>query len=334
MAQMRIFLWPAIQELFAAVDIHLSVLIVRIKWSPNSTVSSGLACTSLTDLCLPTTGGTNLRYLNVSFNRFSGEIPPEFSSRIPPNATLDLSFNNLSCEIPDSSVFLNQDVKAFAGNPELCGVPLENLCHASSEPTSPPAIAAIPKTIHSNPVADSPDSGSSPASSRTRLKTGSIIAIVVGDVAAVSILALIFIYAYCAKRRKAIEGTIKKEAESAKNFDWASSSASPTEYNWLRSWTCLKTQRHADASDAASETTASESSESPKGQTPQMQAEQKTGEMKGVGGGSAVQPIISERFTLPLLSCLLRRRRRAKQSPQQMYTRCANLVEGARIEWH
>nr|GLL25802.1 probable LRR receptor-like serine/threonine-protein kinase At4g37250 [Ipomoea trifida] len=50
---------------------------------------------------------------------------------IPPNATLDLSFNNLSGEIPDSSVFLNQDVKAFAGNPKLCGVPLENLCHDS-----------------------------------------------------------------------------------------------------------------------------------------------------------------------------------------------------------
>nr|GMD42420.1 probable LRR receptor-like serine/threonine-protein kinase At4g37250 [Ipomoea batatas] len=199
----------------------------------------------------PNYGGTNLRYLNVSFNRFFVEIPPEFSSRIPPNATLDLSFNNLSSEIPDSSVFLNQDVKAFAGNPELCGVPLENLCHASSEPTSPPAIAAIPKTIHSNPAADSPDS--------------------------VAILALIFIYTYRAKRRKAIEGTIKKEAESAKNFDWASSSASPTEYNWLRSWTCLKTQRHIDAdADVASETTASESSESPKGQTPQMQAEQKT----------------------------------------------------------
>nr|GMC57686.1 probable LRR receptor-like serine/threonine-protein kinase At4g37250 [Ipomoea batatas] len=207
----------------------------------------------------PNFGGTNLRYLNVSFNRFSGEIPPEFSSRIPPNATLDLSFNNFSGEIPDSSVFLNQDVKAFAGNPGLCGVPLENLCHAPSEPTSPPAIAAIPKTIHSNPAADSPDSGSSPASSRTRLKTGSIIAIVVGDVAAVAILALIFIYAYRAKRRKAIEGTIKKEAESAKDFDWASSSASPTEYNWL-------------------------SSESPKGQQPQLQAEQKTGELVTLDG--------------------------------------------------
>lgn len=229
----------------------------------------------------PNFGGTNLRYLNVSFNRFSGEIPREFSSRIPPNATLDLSFNNLTGEIPDSSVFLNQDMKAFAGNPELCGVPLENLCHAT-EPTSPPAIAAIPKTIHSNPAADSPGSGSgsSPAS-RNRLKTGSIIAIVVGDIAAVGVIALIFIYAYRAKKQKAIEGTIKKEAESAKDFDWASSSASPTEYNWLRTWTCLKTQRHADA-DEASETTNSESDdgeESQKGQQTHEQTEQKTGEL-------------------------------------------------------
>nr|GMD46971.1 hypothetical protein Iba_chr10eCG8420 [Ipomoea batatas] len=32
-----------------------------------------------------------------------------------------------------------------------------------------------------------------------------------------------------------------------------------------------------------------------------------------VGGGDTVGPIISERFTLPLLSCLIRRRKRAEQ---------------------
>ncbi|XP_055804139.1 probable LRR receptor-like serine/threonine-protein kinase At4g37250 [Solanum dulcamara] len=239
----------------------------------------------------PNFGGSHLRYFNVSFNRLCGDIPPEFSSKIPPNATIDLSYNNFSGAIPESIVFINQSRKAFSGNPELCGKPLKNLCPIPStittlpnsvEPTSSPAIAAIPKTIDSNPAAESPKEG------KNGLRTGTIIGIIAGDIAAVGILALIFMYVYRAKKKKRnIENSIKKEAETAKDFDWASS-ASSEEYNWLRSWTCLKKQRHGDG-DELSEASNSESDESDKSQLGHHQHNHvhttpKTGELVTVDG--------------------------------------------------
>lgn len=236
----------------------------------------------------PNFGGSNLRYFNVSFNKLSGEIPPEFASKIPPNATIDLSYNNFTGAIPESIVFINQRRKAFSGNPELCGEPLKNLCPIPStvttlpnspEPTSSPAIAAIPKTIDSNPSAESPKEG------KNGLRTGTIIGIIAGDIAAVGVLALIFIYVYRAKKKKRnIENNIKKEAETAKDFDWASS-ASSEEYNWLRSWTCLKKNRHGDG-DELSEASNSESEKSESGHDQQnhVHTEHKTGELVTVDG--------------------------------------------------
>ncbi|XP_060192965.1 probable LRR receptor-like serine/threonine-protein kinase At4g37250 isoform X1 [Lycium barbarum] len=239
----------------------------------------------------PNFGGSNLRYFNVSFNRLSGDIPPEFASKIPPNATLDLSYNNFSGAIPESSLFVNQSRKAFSGNPELCGEPLKNLCPIPStittlpnspEPTSSPAIAAIPKTIDSK--AASPNGSSKKG--KNGLRTGTIIGIIAGDIAAVGVLALIFMYVYRAKKRKkSLESSIKQEAETAKDFDWASS-ASSEEYNWLRSWTCLRKQRHGDG-DELSENSNSESEESEKSQLAHLnhvQTEQKTGELVTVDG--------------------------------------------------
>ncbi|KAK2358077.1 Leucine-rich repeat protein kinase family protein [Trifolium repens] len=72
-------------------------------------------------------GGDNIRYLNVSYNIFSGEISPEFAEKIPSNATIDLSFSNLTGEIPDSPVLLNQETKSFSGNSDLCGEPMTNI---------------------------------------------------------------------------------------------------------------------------------------------------------------------------------------------------------------
>ncbi|KAK6798367.1 hypothetical protein RDI58_006069 [Solanum bulbocastanum] len=239
----------------------------------------------------PNFGGSNLRYFNASFNKLSGDIPPEFGSKIPPNATIDLSYNNFSGAIPESIIFINQNRKAFSGNPELCGAPLKNLCPIPStvttlpnslEPTSSPAIAAIPKPTDSNPAAESPKEG------KNGLRTGTIIGIIAGDIAAVGVLALIFMYVYRAKKKKRnIENSIKKEAETAKDFDWASSAASE-EYNWLRSWTCLKKQRHGD-DDELSEASHSESEESEKSQLGHHQqnhvpTEQKTGELVTVDG--------------------------------------------------
>ncbi|KAG8384335.1 hypothetical protein BUALT_Bualt04G0107500 [Buddleja alternifolia] len=245
-------------------------------------------------------GGSSLSYFNVSFNRLSGVISPEFSGEIPQNATIDLSFNNLTGPIPESNPFLNQDVKSYSGNPELCGKPLKTLCpipssaaalpDASAPLESPPAIAAIPKTIDSNPAT----AGNTSQRKTTGLKTGTILGIVIGDVAGIGILVILFLYVYRLKKRKTLNKALKKEAESAKDFDWASSASSSEEYNWLRTWTCLKKQRHAaddDAGDTTSESTSSDSdgTENPRQTTPHAPQEQKNGALVTVDGAKELE---------------------------------------------
>ncbi|KAK9100962.1 hypothetical protein Scep_024392 [Stephania cephalantha] len=82
---------------------------------------------------LPLLTGT----LNLSHNHFSGEIPAGLG-RIPVNVSLDLRFNDLTGEIPQVGSLVNQGPTAFAGNPNLCGFPLKNLCKTkTSEEESP-----------------------------------------------------------------------------------------------------------------------------------------------------------------------------------------------------
>ncbi|CAK9152716.1 unnamed protein product [Ilex paraguariensis] len=244
----------------------------------------------------PNFRGNNLHYLNLSYNRLSGQIQPEFANTIPIKATIDLSFNNFTGEIPESPLFQNQNTKSFSGNPELCGSPLRNVCPIASTistppystaPTSPPAIAAIPKTIESNPTTNSTTtSNGSQQGGRNGLRTATIVGIIVGDAAGIVILGCIFLYVYqLKKKKKSVADTIKKEASEAKDFDWASSSSSEEHNNWLRSWTCLRKQRHEN--EDSSETTNSENEENEgvqKGHEYQMQQEQKTGALVTVDG--------------------------------------------------
>ncbi|KAJ8640678.1 hypothetical protein MRB53_017372 [Persea americana] len=150
-------------------------------------------------------GGGSLRSLNLSHNKLSGSILPEFASGIPANAGLDLSFNDLSGGIPDS--LLGRKPESFGGNPDLCGKPLENSCTAPSTlstppliASSPPAIAAIPKTVASS--SESPVPGSPDQRSRGGLQAGSIAGIVVGDLAGIGILSMMCLFIYRAKKRK------------------------------------------------------------------------------------------------------------------------------------
>ncbi|KAM7519552.1 hypothetical protein LguiB_018514 [Lonicera macranthoides] len=104
--------------------------------------------------------GENLCYLNLSYNKLSGLVPPEFVKKILVNSTIDLSFNNLTGPIPQSIALLNQKTESFVGNADLCGKPLKKLCIIPSSLLTPPnvidvnnssspaAIAAIPKTIN------------------------------------------------------------------------------------------------------------------------------------------------------------------------------------------
>lgn len=152
--------------------------------------------------------GERLKYLNLSSNKFSGLVSPEFAKKIPENVTIDLSFNNLTGEIPQTMALSNQKTESFRGNIELCGKPLKKLCtipstlsnppNSSTTNTSPPAIAAIPKTIDStNPLPNSPQS----SQPQHKLKTGTILAIVIGDLAGIGFLAIISLYVYRLKKR-------------------------------------------------------------------------------------------------------------------------------------
>ncbi|KAH0900586.1 hypothetical protein HID58_040089 [Brassica napus] len=192
----------------------------------------------------PDFGGASLRYLNVSFNQISGEIPPEIGANFPINATVDLSFNNLTGSIPDSPVFLNQKSIFFSGNPGLCDDP----CPISSSPstisdadspTSTPAIAAIPNTISSNPVTN-PTTQQTNRTPRTGLRPGVITGIVIGDIAGIGILAVIFLYIY--RRKKNIANNInnKQREETTDTITLSPSSSSPDESRRFTKWSCLR----------------------------------------------------------------------------------------------
>ncbi|PON88133.1 Tyrosine-protein kinase [Trema orientale] len=159
-------------------------------------------------------GGENLRYLNLSYNKISGKIPVEFAKLIPVNATIDLSFNNLTGPIPESTTLLSQKKELFSGNSDLCGKPLKNLCTIPStlstapnvSATSSPAIAAIPKTIDSTPVTAT---NGDPNQQQTGLKPGTIVGIAIGDLAGIAVLAMVILYVYQVRKRKLLDPETK-----------------------------------------------------------------------------------------------------------------------------
>ncbi|EOX91550.1 Leucine-rich repeat protein kinase family protein isoform 2 [Theobroma cacao] len=207
----------------------------------------------------PNFGGNNLRYLNVSYNRLSGVIPPQFAERIPGNATVDLSFNNLTGEIPDSIVFKNQESKSFFGNPDLCGEVTRRDCPIPSSPsspsnvspsTSPPAIAAIPKTI--DPDTPEPSPGAK-KSGQSKLKPGTIVGIIVGDIAGIGFVIMVFFVVYKLKRKKRVETTPKQEANTVKD-NWSITSSSSESRGFTR-WSCLRKRgEYEEESDNTSDT--------------------------------------------------------------------------------
>lgn len=212
-------------------------------------------------------GSGDLFFFNVSHNNISGEIPPEFTNKISTNATIDLSFNNLTGAIPESSIFFNQDQRSFAGNSGLCGQPLANLClipssvskppNVSSPATSPPAIAAIPKTADSS---SSNSSNTRNASSKPGFRTSTIVGIVLGDIAGIAVLATIFIYILKKRKKDASDSNQKHDNGGNKEYDWASSSEDQ-ERKWLHSWGCLIKRRVTEDEESSSSQSISSESE-------------------------------------------------------------------------
>ncbi|RLM54758.1 putative LRR receptor-like serine/threonine-protein kinase [Panicum miliaceum] len=152
-------------------------------------------------------GGSRLRLLNVSSNKLAGAVPTELAAVVPANATVDLSRNNFTGAIPQAGPFAAQPAAAYEGNPDLCGPPLKQACSIPSSPSnppnatdSPPAFAAIPK----NPTRAPPGAGGQPQAPRDqeKLRPAAIVAIVVGDIAGVGLLFMLFLYAYHVRKKR------------------------------------------------------------------------------------------------------------------------------------
>ncbi|XP_041028517.1 receptor protein kinase-like protein ZAR1 [Juglans microcarpa x Juglans regia] len=71
--------------------------------------------------------------LNLSYNRFSSGVPESYG-QFPVIVSLDLQHNNLTGKIPQVGSLLNQGPTAFAGNPSLCGFPLQTPCPEAQNP--------------------------------------------------------------------------------------------------------------------------------------------------------------------------------------------------------
>ncbi|XP_039062375.1 probable LRR receptor-like serine/threonine-protein kinase At4g37250 [Hibiscus syriacus] len=225
----------------------------------------------------PNFGGEKVSYLNVSYNRLSGEFPPQFAEKIPGNATIDLSFNNLRGEIPDSVVLKNQESKSFSENPDLCGEATRSHCPIPSSPTSPPAIATIPRTMDSDTPESSPGAKKQDES---MLKAGTIVGIVVGDIAGIAFVIMVFILVYKLRKRKRVETATKQEANTGR--DNLSITSSSSESKGFSRWSCLRKRgEHEEDPDTEEEQSGSKSQDN---QWQQEQGEDKKGTLVTVDG--------------------------------------------------
>ncbi|CAD6338938.1 unnamed protein product [Miscanthus lutarioriparius] len=150
-------------------------------------------------------GGARLRLLNVSSNKLAGAVPTELAALVPANATVDMSRNNFTGAIPQDGPFAAQPAAAYEGNLNLCGPPLKQACSIPSSLSnppnatdSPPAFAAIPK----NPARAPPGAQGQPPSGQDKLHPAAIVAIVVGDIAGVGLLFMLFMYAYHVRKKR------------------------------------------------------------------------------------------------------------------------------------
>ncbi|CAL9108221.1 unnamed protein product [Musa acuminata var. zebrina] len=136
---------------------------------------------------LSSLGGT----VDLSHNLFSGAIPATLGD-LPDKVYIDLAFNNFTGSIPQNGALLNRGPTAFIGNPGLCGPPLKNPCSLSSRAASSPRLLPSLPSDHS-PLASEPNNSKK---SRNSLSKKLVVAIVVADVAAIALMAMLFFYCY------------------------------------------------------------------------------------------------------------------------------------------
>ncbi|KAB2595751.1 receptor-like protein 12 [Pyrus ussuriensis x Pyrus communis] len=103
-------------------------------------VSLNLSRNNLTGQITPEIGKLqSLDSLDLSNNQIHGTIPTSLF-QISGLGKLDLSNNNLFGRIPMGTQLQNYEPSAFAGNPLLCGIPLQQLCSPKETSTEEPPV--------------------------------------------------------------------------------------------------------------------------------------------------------------------------------------------------
>ncbi|KAK1417521.1 hypothetical protein QVD17_26650 [Tagetes erecta] len=221
-------------------------------------------------------GGNKLLYLNLSNNKLSGSVTPEFAEKIPANASIDISFNNLTGQIPQVLSLSRQKTEFFAGNLDLCGKPLNKMCTISSSLSTPPnvtsngsataAIAAIPRDIDpSSSTADEPPE----SHGGDKIKPAKIAAIVAGDLAGIALLAVLFLYAYNTRKKKMKES----QSQNAATKNQQTKITNDITITKAQSTTC--SCLHGVNGDESSETTVSDDDNETTNQVMEMNTEEK-----------------------------------------------------------
>ncbi|URE28127.1 LRR receptor-like serine threonine-protein kinase [Musa troglodytarum] len=194
-------------------------------------------------------GGPRVRYLNLSYNRLAGAIPPQLGASISASATVDLSFNSLTGEIPQGGAFAAEKPMAFA-------------------PKSPPAFAAIPENTDETSPTDSVKS----STGRGSLRPAAVIGITVGDLAVIGILFIVFLYVYHVKKKRSQEQQEQQQQQKEVGLKkdppppvaaaaTATTTMAAPESKGLGGFSCCLTKKGADGGDTEETSETSESSE-------------------------------------------------------------------------
>ncbi|KAL3569139.1 hypothetical protein D5086_029029 [Populus alba] len=144
---------------------------------------------------------TTLRFLDLSHNSLSGSY-----GFFPVMVSLDLRHNNLSGKVPLFGSLVNQGPTAFAGNPSLCGFPLQTAC---------------PEAVNIT-VSDSPENPKDPnpvlfpgSVGKVKVKTGSVAVPLISGFSVVIGVVTVSVWLY-RKKRRADEGKMGKEEKIEK----------------------------------------------------------------------------------------------------------------------
>ncbi|KAF8108817.1 hypothetical protein N665_0104s0132 [Sinapis alba] len=131
--------YEMVNTFYSAIDLSANNLCGQIPESIGllkSLIALNLSNNSFTGHIPMSFGNvTELESLDLSLNEFSGEIPQELGA-LSFLAYINVSHNQLKGEIPKGTQISGQPESSFEGNAGLCGLPLQETCFGTSEPST------------------------------------------------------------------------------------------------------------------------------------------------------------------------------------------------------